>query len=229
MIRSRRASHSGFTLIETMVVLVITGIMAAALFQTFYAGRRSHDVQQHLVEMQQNARVAIASLTDDFRHVSYGKDPTQPSIRFAGPDSIVFVADVIPEVPGAEVVSYALGLAGDPDTPNPDDTILMKTVADSAGAVLVSAPQSYGIARDGLAFRYFNGGGTELANPVPQPELIGEMALVTATESRRWKQQPYSTMTSPQPSIPETYRSPRLGAARPLGPTCRRSRTAARP
>ncbi len=210
----------GFTLVEMLVVLMLTGIVTAGLYQVFAAGRRSHEIGKNLIEMQQNARVAISSLTDDFRHVSYGKDPTQPSIRFAGPDSIVFIADVMSEVPGAEVIAYFLAPDGDPETPNPDDTILMKTVSDSGGVMIFSQPQSYGIHNGGLSIRYFNGGGTELPNPVPQPELIGEMSVdVTTTEAERWKQNPYAQMELSSTVYPRNLPlSP--ARSRPATPAC---------
>lgn len=172
--RRIRATH-GFTLIEMMVVVLITGVIASAMYQMLQAGQRSSARSRVMVDLQQNARVGLDALGSDLREVSYGKDPTQPSILYAGPDSVVFVADVIPEEPGAEVVTYYLSPDGDPDTENPDDTVLMRAVADTSGNVLVDNPQSYGIASGGLAFRWFNGGGTELDNPVPQPEEVGEI------------------------------------------------------
>jgi prepilin-type N-terminal cleavage/methylation domain-containing protein len=210
----------GFTLVEMLVVLLLTSIVTAGLYQVFATGRRSHEVGKNLIDMQQNARVAISSLTDDFRHVSYGKDPTQPSIRYAGPDSIVFVADVMTEVPGAEVISYYLAPGGDPDTPNPGDTMLMKAVSDSGGALIFTQPQSYGIRAGGLQIRYFNGGGTELPNPVPQPELIGEMSVdVTTTEAERWKQTPYAEMVLSSTVYPRNLPlSP--ARSRPSTPAC---------
>ena len=178
----------GFTLTEMMVVVLIMGIVATGLYQVLTTSRTSYEQQKVTLEMQQNARVAMESLADDFRHVSFGKDPTQPSIGYAGPDSITFVADIMTAVPGAETISYSLSLAGDLDTPNPYDTVLMKTVADSSGTVLVQEAQSYGIKYAGLGFRYFNGAGVELPNPVPQPELIGEVMIeVTAVEPRAHK------------------------------------------
>ncbi|MBP7669089.1 MAG: DUF1080 domain-containing protein [Candidatus Eisenbacteria bacterium] len=189
--RAARAAHrmrSGFTLVEMMVVVLLIGIVSTGLYQVLNTSRGSYEQQKITLEMQQNARVAIESLADDFRHVSYGKDPTQPSIAYAGPDSVTFVADVMPAVPGAETISYSLSLDGDADTPNPYDTVLMKTVADSAGTVLVHEPQSYGIKYAGLSFRYFNGAGVELPNPAPHPELIGEVMIeVTAVEPQAHK------------------------------------------
>jgi len=175
----------GFTLVEVMVAVVITGVVSVSLAQMLSVGQRSADRNRIMSEMQQNARVGIQSLSDDLRHVSYGKDPTQPSIFYAGPDSVEFVADLLDDNAGAERVSYFLSSEGDPDTPNPNDTILMKVVRDTMGVVLYSAPQAYGIAPGGLDFRWFNGGGVELANPVPQPELVGEvMVTLTVAASR---------------------------------------------
>ncbi|MCK4303235.1 MAG: prepilin-type N-terminal cleavage/methylation domain-containing protein, partial [Candidatus Eisenbacteria sp.] len=178
----------GFTLVEMMVAVTILAIVSFGLYQVLMTSRDSYERQKATLEMQQNSRTAIEALAEDFRHVSYGKDPTQPSITYAGPDSVVFVADIIPSLSGAESITYFLSSAGDPDTPNPNDTVLMKTVADSGGIPVFSEPQSYGIKVGGLSFRYFNGAGVELANPVPQPELIGEALIeVTAVEPRAHK------------------------------------------
>ena len=189
MMRARPldSCRRGFTLVEMMVVLVILGMVTIGLTQVLITSRESYDQQKITIEMQQNARAALEKLADDFRHVSYGKDPTQPSIQQACEDSITFVADVDPDTPGAEMIKYFLSSDGDPDTPNPNDTVLMKTVSDSGGVLLWSEPQSYGIrAPDGLLLRYFNGAGVEMANnPVAQPELVGEVMIeVVAVEPR---------------------------------------------
>ena len=185
--RSLIGTQRGFSMVELMVVMVILGVVSVGLFQVLNASRGTYEQQKVTLEMQQNARAALEKLADDFRHVSYGKDPTQPSIEYACGDSITFVADVEPDVPGAEFITYALSSDGDLDTPNPNDTILMKTVADSGGVVLYAEAQSYGIKTNGgLSFRYFNGAGVEMPNnPVPQPETVGEVMIeVVAVEPR---------------------------------------------
>jgi prepilin-type N-terminal cleavage/methylation domain-containing protein len=185
------AGHqAGFTMVEMLVTVLILGIISIGLFQTMVTSRDSYEQQKVTVEMQQNARSALESLADDFRHVSYGKDPTQPSIVYADHDSITFVADILPDIGGAEIISYSLGSSGDPETPNPNDTILLKTVTDSAGTIIYVEPQSYGIKQGGLDIRYFNGAGVEMTSvPLPSPELVGEVLItVTAMEPRQHKQ-----------------------------------------
>lgn len=182
----RYSDRRGFTLVELMVAVVITGVISTALVQILQVGQRSAERNSIVMDMQQNARVGLDALANDLRHISYGKDPTQPSIHRASADTIIFVANLWPENPGAEVVSYFLSGGGDPDSPNPNDTVLMRVIADTAGVVLNSAPQAYGIAAGGLNFRWFNGTGVEMSSPVPQPELVGEILVnLTAVGARK--------------------------------------------
>lgn len=186
---------SGFTLVETMVTLIVVSIVGVALFQVLSVSKVNVEDQKATLEAQQNARVALNSISEDFRHVSYGKDATQPSIAYADVDSVVFVADIF-ENDGAEEISYYLSADGDADTPNPNDRILMKTVRDTTGAMLVNAPQSYGIAASGLQLRYFTGDNHELSRPVAQPETIGEIRiLVSGVSPRPLRDGNYHTVT----------------------------------
>lgn len=211
---------TGFTLVEIMVVILILGMISTGLYGLLNRTRESYDIQRLVLEMQENARVGLNTITEDFRHVSYGKDPTQPSIGYAGPDSAVFVADIRMEATGAEFISYYLSPDGDPDTPNPFDTVLMKTVIDSGGTILYSAPQAYGIALDGLNFRYFNGDGVELPNPVPHPELVGEISVtVKSMSAREIKDSGYEEMSLAATVYPRNL--PLTPArARPSTPNC---------
>ncbi len=186
--------QAGFTLVEMMVVVVITGFVSTAMFQMLQAGQATYERNKIVLDVQQNGRVGLQTIADDMRQVSYGKDPTQPSIHYAGPDSVTFVADIMHDEPGAEVISYYLG-DDDPETPNPYDTVLMRTVADTAGTVLMETIQTYGVAANGLSFRWFNGSGVELSNPVPQPEQVGEVYIELQTVGARLIDEEYPTLT----------------------------------
>lgn len=216
---SQHRRSPGFTLVEVMVAVVITGAVSVSLAQMLSVGQRSGERNRTMTEMQQNLRVGIQSLSDDLRHVSYGKDPTQPSIFYAGPDSVEFVADLLDDNPGAERVSYFLSTIGDPDTPNPNDTVLMKVVRDTTGVVLYSAPQAYGVAAAGLGFRWFNGGGVEMANPVPQPELVGEVLVTLTVAASREIDDAYPELTLSSTIYPRNLPlSP--ARSRPSNPVC---------
>lgn len=225
--KRNRTDSAGYTLTELMVVVAITGFIMASLYQMLIAGQQSAERSRVMTEIQQNARIGLESLADDIRQVSYGKDPTQPSIHYAGPDSCTFIADIDPTHPGAERISFFLSPDGDPDTENPDDTVLMRVVADTSGNVLVSAPQSYGIRNDGLNFRWFNGGGVELANPVPSPEQVGEVAieLTAAASHKLGDSYPSMTLTNtiyPRnlPLSPARSRPSMPAASGPTYPNC---------
>jgi prepilin-type N-terminal cleavage/methylation domain-containing protein len=62
----------GVTLIELMVALVLTAVLIAGLYQTFNNQQKTYTVQEQVVDMQQNARLAISKLMRDIRMVGFG-------------------------------------------------------------------------------------------------------------------------------------------------------------
>jgi type IV pilus assembly protein PilW len=62
----------GVTLVELMVALVISAILIAALFRTFIAQQKAYTIQEQVVDMQQNARLAISKTIRDIRMVGFG-------------------------------------------------------------------------------------------------------------------------------------------------------------
>jgi len=70
----RRADSSGFTLVELMIALALTGIIATAMYTFFLGQQRSATVQQDLVGIQQDLRAVMQALTRDIRMAGY--DPT---------------------------------------------------------------------------------------------------------------------------------------------------------
>ena len=71
-------SNKGFTLIELMVALAATSILAACIWATYVAQLKSHITQQQVVQMQQNLRAAMQLIEREVRMAGY--DP----LRTAG-------------------------------------------------------------------------------------------------------------------------------------------------
>ena len=82
----KKGHKNGFTLIELVVALAILMIIFAMTFSvilSFYRVRVAYD--QELI-LQQNFRIAVDRMTDDFRQASKGID-------FTGPDIIIKPVD----------------------------------------------------------------------------------------------------------------------------------------
>jgi prepilin-type N-terminal cleavage/methylation domain-containing protein len=62
----------GVTLIELMVALVISAVLIAALYRTFIGQQKTYTVQEQVVDMQQNARVAVSRLIRNVRLAGFG-------------------------------------------------------------------------------------------------------------------------------------------------------------
>lgn len=109
-----REGRGGFTLVELLVALAVSGVLLALLYQFFTAQARSHGLQEDLSDAQQSARVALEELTRTASSLGAGADLEHGQVRLllAQPYQLVFNADLDAGQPGAEP-----GLA--PGTPVP--------------------------------------------------------------------------------------------------------------
>jgi type IV pilus assembly protein PilW len=61
----------GFTLVELMIAMVISGIIAFTLYSTYTVQQRSYTNQEAVAEMQQNIRAVMVSMERDIRMAGY--------------------------------------------------------------------------------------------------------------------------------------------------------------
>jgi len=100
MSRSLNTKH-GFSLIELITALGISGIILGAITATFISQSRSYDAQEQLNGMQQAARAAMDMITREVRMAGY--DPTSADIfgiAACSATSIQILADVVDPADG---------------------------------------------------------------------------------------------------------------------------------
>lgn len=61
----------GFTLVELMIALAMSGIIIAAVYAAYIAQQRSESNQGQVVQMQQNVRAALELMGQDIRMATY--------------------------------------------------------------------------------------------------------------------------------------------------------------
>jgi len=87
-------NRQGFTLVELMVTLAVSVLIAATLYATYLVQQRSYQYQSSVIEIQQNARTALDMLVMDLRLAGLDPDETAGAgIEIAGDDTIAFSVD----------------------------------------------------------------------------------------------------------------------------------------
>jgi prepilin-type N-terminal cleavage/methylation domain-containing protein len=66
------SKNRGVTLIELLIALVISSILIGALYRTFIGQQKTYIVQDQVVDMQQNVRVAINKMMREIRMAGFG-------------------------------------------------------------------------------------------------------------------------------------------------------------
>lgn len=113
---------AGFTLIELMIALAITGIISAAMYSVFQAQVRGQVSQDVSLQMTQNLRAAMEMMTSDIRMA--GCDPRGADAGFitADDETLAFTMDIRGDAVGdppdgeiddpGEAVEYRINTTG---------------------------------------------------------------------------------------------------------------------
>ena len=93
-----RNSKAGFTLIEVMVAMAISGVVLASIAKVYSSQLKTHTTQQQVVEMQQSMRAVLYLMERDLRMAGYAPlgGLSDPVISITDNDEIHFVMDIIP-------------------------------------------------------------------------------------------------------------------------------------
>ena len=92
---SANKNDAGFTLIELMVAMALSGLVMIGIFSVYRAGVKNHITQNAMAEMQQDIRAGMHMMAREIRIAGY--DPTRSAssaITTAMVDEIVFDADL---------------------------------------------------------------------------------------------------------------------------------------
>ncbi len=85
--------NKGITLIELLVALVISSILVAALYRTFIRQQKTYMIQDQVVDMQQNVRVAIDRMSRELRMAGYGGNILTVFVNVNGFSNIITPVD----------------------------------------------------------------------------------------------------------------------------------------
>ena len=91
---SNKRDQAGFTLVELMIAVFISGLVMAAVVSIYIAQSRSYNTQDDIANLQQNLRGALVILTTEIRLA--GCDPTEskvPGIQAATGTNFRFTMD----------------------------------------------------------------------------------------------------------------------------------------
>jgi type IV pilus assembly protein PilW len=170
---TRLRNTNGFTLVELLITLAISGLVMGGIYTVYNSHQRTYATQLQVVEMQQNLRAATFYLSKEIRMAGY--DPVDTAlfgITTADSDAIVFTTDTDEDgvVDSNETITFDLY-----DAYSDGDTDLGKKVG--AGSRMPVAENV-----DALNFVYFDAAG---GTPVTNLEDIRSVQITLVVRSGR--------------------------------------------
>jgi prepilin-type N-terminal cleavage/methylation domain-containing protein len=160
-------NERGLTLIELMIVLVLSLFLMAAVYMTFQVQRKTGDVQQEVSSLQQDVRAVMDIMAKDVRQA--GCDPLRtgtPGLvnTQCGPSSMEFTMDLNDDGDTTDANEHVRYAYATPD---------LTRTADGVTVDLSSRMTSFGLT-------YYNGNNTVIT-----PHGSGSMLLQAEADNVR--------------------------------------------
>jgi prepilin-type N-terminal cleavage/methylation domain-containing protein len=106
--------QKGFTIIELMIVLVISGVVTAAVYAIFITQQKTYAIQSGVTDMQQNARAALMLMVRDLRMAGAGVGSSFSVQDYAG--SAITASTTVTQGAGDDPDEITVVYASEPDT-----------------------------------------------------------------------------------------------------------------
>lgn len=107
----------GFSFLEVMIALVLTGIVTAAIFQTYIVQHENYMAQDDITNVQQNCRSSLAEISRHLRMAGYGLpagvDLVEPSNSNPDTITITYRTDNCQLSLGSDMASASAAMAVD--------------------------------------------------------------------------------------------------------------------
>ena len=162
--KSKRGCDQGFTLLEVLVVILITSIVMAGVYSVYTSQQKSFLIQEDVAEMQQNLRAAMFTMVREIRLA--GCNPTGKAtagIVTANVSSISVTMDISGNNPNVDPPDGDTGDANEAVTYALMDTDTDGTT-DSLGRNTGGGLQPVASNIDAMNFVYLDGNGNVTAD-----------------------------------------------------------------
>jgi type IV pilus assembly protein PilW len=125
----------GVTLIELMIAMVISATVIAAIYRIFLTQQNTYTVQDDVVDMQQNVRVAVNEMMREIRMAGFGNVQSRLPVTI---DGTAYNNVINPDTPTAGALTFIAGLGGRATLTgfNPPNQITVSSLVSSSGSTL---------------------------------------------------------------------------------------------
>ena len=120
--KSAMENIRGFTLVELMIVVLLTGIAVIAIYRGYTAFSHSADVQEQIIEMQQNLRVGMNMIEKDLRRAEMNEEDDENAGFVLDKDELSHDPPSPALSPGPSYISFTMDLGGTDPTVADEDT-----------------------------------------------------------------------------------------------------------